>query len=86
MQLPIRRATLTDKIQAEKGIAEYIKNTTGDVDYNDIAKLQIHFGILERFELQNKVDCLEVESHIIRLGSLVDRKYILRYLTSHLLR
>ena len=70
MQLPIRRATLTDKIQAEKGIAEYIKNTTGDVDYNDIAKLQIHFGILERFELQNKVDCLEVESHIIRLGSV----------------
>ena len=70
MQLPIRRATLSDIKAAHKGIREYMQAKVGDVDYNDIAKLQIHFGVLERAELQEEMDCLETEVHIIRLGSV----------------
>ena len=70
MQLPIRRATLSDINAAHKGIREYMQAKVGDVDYNDIARLQIHFGVLERAELQEKMDCLETEVHIIKLGSI----------------
>jgi len=69
MQLPIRRTTLTDVKNAEKDIEEYLRDK-GDIDYNDIANLQIHLGILKRFELQNALDTLTTEVHIIRLGTI----------------
>lgn len=70
MQLPIRRATLTDLNNAKRGIREYLQAKDGDVDYNDVANLQIHLGVIKRFNLQNTMDCLDTETHIIRLGSV----------------
>jgi len=70
MPLPIRRATLTDVENAKKGIQEYLRAKDGDVDYNDVAKLQIHFGVIKRAKLQEVMDCLDTEIHIIRLGSI----------------
>ena len=40
------------------------------MDFNDIAKLQRHLGILARMELQEHLDCLPTEVHIIRMGSV----------------
>lgn len=70
MQLPVRRATLTDVNNAEKGIMEYLQRKTGNVDYNDVANLQVHLGILKRFNEQEYLECLDTEVHIIRLGSI----------------
>ena len=70
MQLPLRRATLTDVNNAKKAIKDYFRDVTGDVDYNDVANLQVHLGILTRFQSQEKTDVLDIESHIIRLGSI----------------
>ncbi len=70
MKLPLRRATLADEIAAKKGITEYLQRKQGDVDFNDLANLQIHLGILERMELQDRQDVLETEIHIIRFGSV----------------
>ncbi|MBO5743413.1 MAG: hypothetical protein J6R68_03935, partial [Clostridia bacterium] len=70
MQLPIRRASLTEVNRAKKAIMEYLKDK-GDIDYNDVANMQIHLGILKRFELQNALDTLTTEVHIIRLGDIV---------------
>lgn len=70
MQLPLRRATLAQEIEARKAIREYLQNKPGDVDFNDAAHIQVHLGILRRMELQEKVDIVEIESHIIRLGSI----------------
>ena len=70
MQLPIRRATLTDLNNAKRGIKEYLQSVDGDVDYNDVANLQVHLGVLKRFELQEKLECLDTEVHIIRLGTV----------------
>ncbi|MBO7289295.1 MAG: hypothetical protein J6V03_04805 [Clostridia bacterium] len=69
MQLPIRRASLTEVNRAKKAIMEYLKDK-GDIDYNDVANMQIHLGILKRFELQNSLDTLTTEVHIIRLGNI----------------
>lgn len=68
--LPLRRATLKDVENAQRGIKEYMEAKQGDVDYNDVAKLQIHIGVLKRYELQEKVDTLDAEIHIIRLGNI----------------
>jgi len=70
MQLPIRRATLTDLNNAKKGIRDYLRDVQGDVDYNDVANLQVHLGILNRFRLQEIMDVLDTEVHIIRLGTI----------------
>ena len=70
LQLPLRRATMTDVRNANNAIRDYIQSKDGDVDYNDLAMLQIHLGILRRFELQDHLDTIPVESHIIRLGNI----------------
>ena len=70
MRLPIRRASLTDLKNAERGIKEYLRDKNGDVDYNDVANLQIHLGVIRRFKLQDMINTLETEIHIVRLGSV----------------
>jgi len=70
MQLPVRRATLEEVEKARRAIKEYLKEKDCDVDYNDVANLQVHLGILRRFELQEKVDILDTEVHIVRMGSI----------------
>ena len=68
MQLPIRRATLTDVKNAEENIKKYLQDVEGNVDYNDVANLQVHLGILNRFRDQDTLNVLDTEVHIIRLG------------------
>ncbi len=70
MPLPLRRPTLTEVAQARKVIQEYLQNKEGDVDFNDAARLQVHLGILRRFEFQERRDIWETEVHIIRLGTI----------------
>lgn len=70
LPLPFRRTTLAEVAQAKKAIAEYLQNKEGDVNYNDAAKLQVHLGILRRFEAQERVDIWDTEVHVIRLGTV----------------
>jgi len=70
MQLPVRRATLEEVDKARYAIKEYLRDKEGDVDFNDAAKLQVHLGILRRFELQEKMDILDTEVHVIRMGRI----------------
>ncbi|MBE6541582.1 MAG: hypothetical protein E7672_03965 [Ruminococcaceae bacterium] len=70
MQLPLRRVTLSDANAARKAIKDYMLGLDRDVDYNDVAKLQVHFGVLERLDLQNIQNILETEVHIMRLGNV----------------
>lgn len=70
LQLPLRRATLTEAATARKAIHEYLREKEGDVDFNDAAKLQVHLGILRRMELQERVETLDTEVHLIRMGTV----------------
>lgn len=70
MPLPLRRVTLADVKEARREIQMYLQNKPGDVDFNDAAALQVHLGILRRAELQEYMDVLETEVHIIKLGNL----------------
>ncbi len=69
--LPLRRATLAEELSAKRAIREYLENKPGDVDFNDAAHLQVHLGILRRMELQEVLETVDTEVHIIRLGQIV---------------
>ncbi|MDO4489088.1 MAG: hypothetical protein Q4B67_08400 [Eubacteriales bacterium] len=70
MQLPLRRATLSEYNEAIKAIKEYLRDHEGNVDFNDAANLQVKLGIVKRFKLQEKMECLDTDVHIIRMGSV----------------
>jgi len=70
MQLPLRRATLAEAAEARKAVHDYLREKEGNVDFNDAAKLQVHLGILRRMELQETVETLDTEVHLIRLGNI----------------
>ncbi len=70
MKLPMRRTTLSEVAAAEKAVSEYIRDKEGDVDYNDVAKLQVNLGIISRLEQQNVFDVVDTEVHIMRLGTI----------------
>ncbi len=70
MQLPIRRATLSDVAMAKKVIREYLNDHPGDVDYNDAAALQVYLGIIKRFKVQELMETLDTEVHIIKMGTI----------------
>jgi len=70
MQLPLRRVTLSDIATAQKAIREYLIDHPSDVDFNVAAHLQVHLGILRRAALQDVLEVLPSEVHIIRLGNI----------------
>ena len=70
MQLPLRRTTFAEVAAARKRIHDYLAEKPGDVDFNDAAALQVDLGILRREELQEKMDILDTECHILRLGTV----------------
>ena len=70
MQLPLRRTTMTEVANAKKAIKEYLAEKPGDVDFNDAANLQRHLGILRRAAVQETIEVLPTEVHIIRMGTI----------------
>ncbi|MBR5818117.1 MAG: hypothetical protein IKY62_05675 [Clostridia bacterium] len=70
MPLPLRRVTLAEVKEARREIQMYLQNKPGDVDFNDAAALQVHLGILRRAELQDYMNIMDTEVHIIKLGNI----------------
>ena len=70
MQLPLRRATITEYRAARKAVEEYLRDNPGDVDYNTVANLQRYTGVIGRYVEQDLVDVVDTETHILRLGSV----------------
>ena len=70
VHLPLRRVTLTEIREARRAVREYMLGREGDVDYRDAASLLNPLGILERADLQERMEALEAEVHIIRLANV----------------
>jgi len=71
MQLPLRRATLTEYNKAVKAVKDFVRENDRNVDFNDLANLEQHLGIICRFNLQERMETLDTEVHVIRMGSVV---------------
>lgn len=71
INLPLRRVTETDKINAENNIADYFaKHPKKEYDAYDKAAIHIHVGVLERYKLQETERFYKMELHTARLGSI----------------
>ena len=70
MQLPIRRVTLSEYNSCCKAVKDFCREKDDDVNYVDVANLQRYLGVIKRFELQEKLEALDTEVHIIRMGSV----------------
>ncbi|MBE5995778.1 MAG: hypothetical protein E7240_00305 [Lachnospiraceae bacterium] len=70
MELPLRRATLAEYEKAKRGVKEYLAEHPGDVNFYDAAKMQVDLGVLSRFALQETMNVVPIESHILKLGTI----------------
>ena len=70
MQLPIRKTTLSEYRDAVRNLQEFVRQQEGDINYNDVAGLQKYLGVIQRYALQEKIEVLDTEVHIIRMGSI----------------
>ena len=66
----VKRIEVKTSSKGQKYMDLTLGDKDGDIDYNDVAHMQVHLGILKRFEIQDKMDNILVESHFIRLGSI----------------
>lgn len=68
--MPLRRATISEYNNAMKEITSYFEKHSGDINYEDNAKLQIYSSTVARFKLQQSVDVYPIEMHVMRLGDV----------------
>ena len=70
VDLPIRRVTPEEYGRADKALRDFVKTNVGRINYEDNARMQIHAGTVNRFELQKTVDLFSIETHFLRLGDI----------------
>lgn len=70
LTLPLRRVTIAEKDAAEKAISDFSKSCNGVINFKDKARLHIHAGVISRYDLQQKVDTVDIEVHFLRIGNL----------------
>ena len=70
LALPLRRVSEEEKIASENRIHEFFKGRKR-LDYMDSAELYVHTGTLQRYEVQEYCDSVDLEIHAVRLGDIV---------------
>ena len=71
IDMPLRRVTPAEKASAMRAIEEFAANIgNGTINFNDNARMHIYAGTVVRSEIQEKVDVIPIEVHIIRLGNI----------------
>ncbi len=68
--LPLRRVTPKEYETSYNAIKNFAEKCTGDINYEDNARLQIYSGNVARYKLQQTMDMFEIEMHVLRLGDL----------------
>ncbi len=70
LDMPLRRVTIEEKDKALEAIKRFVDEAEGGFDYRDNAKMHVYAGTVERYEIQQTVDVIEIEVHVIRLGNI----------------
>ena len=70
VDLPLRRVTVSEYEKAYKALVDFAASCTGQITYEDNARMQIHSGTVARYHLQQTVDVFTIEAHFIRLGDI----------------
>ena len=72
LDLPLRKATKEEYRHAVREIEYYVaKNKDKDVfDFSDRAAVFVHLGVVIRYRLQQRVETVPAEIHVLRLGDV----------------
>ena len=71
VDMPLRKVTPLEEENARRAIMEFAaKNGDRPINYADNAAMHIHAGTISRKALQESVDVIPIEVHILRLGSI----------------
>jgi len=70
IDLPLRRATISEYIEARDSLQRFFADYEGDIDYNDNAHLYVYAGTIIRYEEQQTKNVVPIELHTIRLGEV----------------
>lgn len=72
MDLPLRKATMVEYNNAVREIEYYVeKNKNKEVfNFEDLAKMHVHAGTIQRYQEQQFTEVHSMEAHIIRLGDI----------------
>lgn len=70
LSLPLRRVTMAQRDEAVKAIHEFVKENGKTINYQDSARLHVHCGTVARYDLQQRVQTVDIEIHFLRLGSI----------------
>ena len=71
LKLPVRRVSPKDIEDAKKKISDYILNKSGNVDYIDSGNLTGPLGDLLRAKIQEVMETLDSEIHVIKIDDIV---------------
>lgn len=72
LDIPLRRVTPAQRDAAVRAIEEFAARVgTETINFNDNAKMHVHAGIVLRSKIQEKIDVLPIEVHVLRLGNIV---------------
>jgi hypothetical protein len=70
LDLPLRRVTPKEYEESLAVIKSFAEKVTGDINYADNARLQIHSGNVGRYWLQQTMDMFTIEMHVLRFGDI----------------
>ncbi len=71
MPLPLRRVTEEENTAARKALKEFADtHDNSKLDFNDTARMHVHAGIAERYDLQKEVSTVYADVHVIRIGDI----------------
>ena len=72
LDLPLRKVTMTEYQNAVRELEYYIdKNKDKEVfNYEDIARMHVHCGVMLRYEKQQSAEIYPIEYHVIRFGDI----------------
>ena len=71
LSLPLRRVTIEEYEKAKQAIDTFIEKNRGRrVTFEDNARLHIYSGNIERYEIQQKIDTVEMEVHYVPFGDI----------------
>ena len=69
--LPLRKVTIAEYNEAVEKIDEYIANNRGKhANFEDNARLYVYSGIVDRYNMQQKINTFKEEIHVIRFDDI----------------
>jgi hypothetical protein len=71
VDMPLRRVTPSEVEAATKAIKDFAAEIgDGTINFADNARMHIHAGVVTRSNVQEKIDVVPIEVHVIRLGNI----------------